>query len=253
MPSPARPRLAPARRARVPPDAARVHPADGGGVRCTAHPRLLLLGEAPLMRPDLGPGLRTSWRPACACARPRLRRRRAPGPPDRAAPLWGPASSPNPNVASTVSARARVRPRPAARADPRRSASATSATGPTTIVILSQGRLQANAQAGRRSARDDARPAAQASSRTPTSGLAGACASISGRAGPDARLLGAPPRLGRDAEHHPCTVRDFEALLRREGVRVVRRTLLDERGGSAACRGCGRNLLAAGAVYLLGR
>ena len=52
---------------------------------------------------------------------------------------------------------------------------------------------------------------------------------------------------------HLCTVRDFEALLRREGIRAARRTLLDEHGSNAS-RGprLRPNLLAAGAVYLLG-
>ncbi len=53
---------------------------------------------------------------------------------------------------------------------------------------------------------------------------------------------------------HLCTVRDFEALLHREGIRAVRRTLLDPNGSAAAHAPRLRpNLLAAGAVYLLGR
>ncbi len=53
---------------------------------------------------------------------------------------------------------------------------------------------------------------------------------------------------------HLCTVRDFEALLRRERIRALRRTLLDEEGATAGLRGRLRpNLLAAGAVYLLSR
>ncbi len=53
---------------------------------------------------------------------------------------------------------------------------------------------------------------------------------------------------------HLCTLRDFEALLRRERVRTVRRTLLDERGAAAGgTRRLRPNVLAAGAVYLLAR
>jgi len=53
---------------------------------------------------------------------------------------------------------------------------------------------------------------------------------------------------------HLCTLRDFEALLRQEGVRATRRTLLDEHGASARHGVRLRpNLLAAGAVYRLDR
>jgi methionine biosynthesis protein MetW len=63
-----------------------------------------------------------------------------------------------------------------------------------------------------------------------------------------------PYRWDETPNIHLCTVRDFEALLRREDVRPVRRTLLDERGSAAARTPRLRpNLLAAGAVYLLAR
>jgi methionine biosynthesis protein MetW len=51
-----------------------------------------------------------------------------------------------------------------------------------------------------------------------------------------------------------CSITDFEALARAEGLALERRVLLDERG-AAVHRPAGRaaNLLAAGAVYLLRR
>jgi methionine biosynthesis protein MetW len=53
---------------------------------------------------------------------------------------------------------------------------------------------------------------------------------------------------------HLCTLRDFEALVEAEGLRVERRALLGA-DGRAARAGAGRrhNLLAAGAAYLLRR
>lgn len=53
---------------------------------------------------------------------------------------------------------------------------------------------------------------------------------------------------------HLCTLRDFEALARAEGLTPLERRLLDVRGGPAPRRASRRpNLLAAGAAYLLRR
>ena len=52
---------------------------------------------------------------------------------------------------------------------------------------------------------------------------------------------------------HLCTLRDFEALLRDTGVRATARILLDEAGGEASGASRRPNLLAAGAVYVVGR
>jgi methionine biosynthesis protein MetW len=53
---------------------------------------------------------------------------------------------------------------------------------------------------------------------------------------------------------HLCTVRDFEALARAEGLTLLDRRLLDASGGAAPARARRRpNLLAAGAAYLLRR
>jgi methionine biosynthesis protein MetW len=53
---------------------------------------------------------------------------------------------------------------------------------------------------------------------------------------------------------HLCTIRDFEALARAEGLTLLDRRLLDAAGGPAPPRAAGRpNLLAAGAAYLLRR
>jgi methionine biosynthesis protein MetW len=53
---------------------------------------------------------------------------------------------------------------------------------------------------------------------------------------------------------HLCTVRDFEALARAEGLTLLDRRLLDASGGTAPARARRRpNLLAAGAAYLLRR
>jgi methionine biosynthesis protein MetW len=50
---------------------------------------------------------------------------------------------------------------------------------------------------------------------------------------------------------HLCTIDDFEELARAEGLEVVRRRLLDARGGPAGALAARRpNLLAAGAVYV---
>ena len=52
---------------------------------------------------------------------------------------------------------------------------------------------------------------------------------------------------------HLCTIRDFEALLSHEDMATIRRALLDERGRPLkATRRRRPNLLAAGAVYLVG-
>jgi len=53
---------------------------------------------------------------------------------------------------------------------------------------------------------------------------------------------------------HLCTIRDFETLLEREDLMTIRRVLLDERGRPLEGARLRRpNLLAAGAVYLVGR
>jgi methionine biosynthesis protein MetW len=53
---------------------------------------------------------------------------------------------------------------------------------------------------------------------------------------------------------HLCTIRDFEELVRRRGLRVARRILLAADGRRASSRAERRaNLLAAGAVYVLHR
>ena len=49
---------------------------------------------------------------------------------------------------------------------------------------------------------------------------------------------------------HLCTIRDFEALVRAEGVKATQRILLSSSGGAAGSQVARRpNLLAAGAVY----
>ena len=53
---------------------------------------------------------------------------------------------------------------------------------------------------------------------------------------------------------HLCTIRDFEALARAEGLTLLDRRLLDADGGPAPPRAASRpNLLAAGAAYLVRR
>jgi methionine biosynthesis protein MetW len=53
---------------------------------------------------------------------------------------------------------------------------------------------------------------------------------------------------------HLCTIRDFEALARAEGLVLLARRLLDADGRAAPARAARRpNLLAAGAAYLLRR
>ena len=53
---------------------------------------------------------------------------------------------------------------------------------------------------------------------------------------------------------HLCTIRDFETLLAHEDLRTIRRVLLDERGRPVSdVRRRRPNLLAAGAVYMVGR
>jgi methionine biosynthesis protein MetW len=63
-----------------------------------------------------------------------------------------------------------------------------------------------------------------------------------------------PYRWHETPNIHLCTIRDFEALARAEGLTVLDRRLLDASGGPAPPRAAGRpNLLAAGAAYLLRR
>jgi methionine biosynthesis protein MetW len=63
-----------------------------------------------------------------------------------------------------------------------------------------------------------------------------------------------PYRWHETPNIHLCTVRDFEALARAEGLTLLERRLLDAGGGPAPPRARGRpNLLAAGAAYLLRR
>jgi methionine biosynthesis protein MetW len=51
-----------------------------------------------------------------------------------------------------------------------------------------------------------------------------------------------------------CSIKDFEALAHAEGLRIMRRVLLDEGGApDGRARDRAANLLAAGAVYLLAR
>ncbi len=53
---------------------------------------------------------------------------------------------------------------------------------------------------------------------------------------------------------HLCTIADFEDLAREEGLEILRRRLLDPRGGPAGGLAARRpNLLAAGAVYVVRR
>jgi methionine biosynthesis protein MetW len=52
---------------------------------------------------------------------------------------------------------------------------------------------------------------------------------------------------------HLCTIHDFEQLLHDVGVRATERILLDEHGGRDDRAGRRPNLLAAGAVYVVGR
>jgi methionine biosynthesis protein MetW len=53
---------------------------------------------------------------------------------------------------------------------------------------------------------------------------------------------------------HLCTIHDFEALARAEGLEIVRRRLLDARGGPAGGIAERRpNLIAAGAAYVVRR
>jgi methionine biosynthesis protein MetW len=53
---------------------------------------------------------------------------------------------------------------------------------------------------------------------------------------------------------HLCTIADFEDLAAADGLEVVRRRLLDPRGGPAGALAARRpNLLAAGAAYVVRR
>jgi methionine biosynthesis protein MetW len=61
-----------------------------------------------------------------------------------------------------------------------------------------------------------------------------------------------PYRWYQTPNIHLCTIRDFDELVRLEGLRTLRRVLLDQRGKPAGPAAARRpNLLAAGAVYLL--
>jgi methionine biosynthesis protein MetW len=63
-----------------------------------------------------------------------------------------------------------------------------------------------------------------------------------------------PYRWHETPNIHLCTIRDFEALARAEGLTLLDRRLLDGDGGPAPPRAASRpNLLAAGAAYLLRR
>ncbi len=63
-----------------------------------------------------------------------------------------------------------------------------------------------------------------------------------------------PYRWHDTSNIHLCTIRDFEALARAEGLTLLERRLLDAGGGPAPARAARRpNLLAAGAAYLLRR
>jgi methionine biosynthesis protein MetW len=63
-----------------------------------------------------------------------------------------------------------------------------------------------------------------------------------------------PYRWHETPNIHLCTIRDFEALARAEGLTLLDRRLLDAGGGPAPARAARRpNLLAAGAAYLLRR
>lgn len=63
-----------------------------------------------------------------------------------------------------------------------------------------------------------------------------------------------PHRWHETPNIHLCTIRDFEALARAEGLTLLERRLLDAGGGAAPPRARRRpNLLAAGAAYLLRR
>jgi methionine biosynthesis protein MetW len=63
-----------------------------------------------------------------------------------------------------------------------------------------------------------------------------------------------PYRWHETPNTHLCTIRDFEALARAEGLTVLDRRLLNGGGAAAAARSSRRpNLLAAGAAYLLRR
>jgi methionine biosynthesis protein MetW len=63
-----------------------------------------------------------------------------------------------------------------------------------------------------------------------------------------------PYRWHETPNIHLCTIRDFEALARAEGLTLLDRRLLDASGGAAPPRARRRpNLLAAGAAYLLRR
>ena len=63
-----------------------------------------------------------------------------------------------------------------------------------------------------------------------------------------------PYRWHDTANIHLCTIRDFEALARAEGLTLLERRLLDAGGGPAPARAARRpNLLAAGAAYVLRR
>ncbi len=69
---------------------------------------------------------------------------------------------------------------------------------------------------------------------------------------PESRSL--PYRWYDTPNIHLCTIRDFESLLVHEDLQAQRRVLLDDRGGPARGLVLRRpNLLAAGAVYLVGR
>jgi methionine biosynthesis protein MetW len=63
-----------------------------------------------------------------------------------------------------------------------------------------------------------------------------------------------PYRWHETPNIHLCTIRDFEALARAEGLTLLARRLLGPSGGLAPARASRRpNLLAAGAAYLLRR
>jgi methionine biosynthesis protein MetW len=69
-------------------------------------------------------------------------------------------------------------------------------------------------------------------------------------------VSGTEPHAWHDTPNiHLCTIRDFEQLVREQGLRVTRRVLLDAASDETAGRGARLrpNVLAAGAVYGLAR